>query len=476
MLWKSKSIKKLIPIGMFFALAGALYLSAAEVPSKSARQSWYESLYIESYKNCGLRDQKWDADVTAALVEYVRLTLEKYEGNARFTKSLSPYLGRALDAGCKDPLVQYLHLRFIVEPTATSTLAMCQSYENASRAIDATEYPPWIKCFAAMRAAEFMKGDYGAAPTPRVLEMIDTICDHFGDAVADQQTPTNVIDESLGRLIAVSDFESSGISLSAGESHKLSKALGDNWDGLAVTHWYLGECHERSAWCERGNGYAKTVTKEGWAEFSYWLDEAAREFKKASAIDPGDPRSPTEMITVKMGQGAPFADMETWFLRAMKADPNYVQAARAKLLYLEPKWEGSEEEMVAFGRLCATSGVWGGYVPFMLKEAHERIASYLNPNDQAEYLRRPEVREDVKTSFTSYFKRYPMDDSIRYEYAAWDYRAEQWEDFLSQIQILKSDGSKPFYVDFFGGTAKFDEMVRTAEKHLNVHPIDSGAG
>ena len=41
--------------------------------------------------------------------------------------------------------------------------------------------------------------------------------------------------------------------------------------------------------------------------------------------------------------------MEEWFRRAMKADPGNYSACSSKLYYLEPKWHGSEEEMLAFG-------------------------------------------------------------------------------------------------------------------------------
>jgi uncharacterized protein YqfA (UPF0365 family) len=56
------------------------------------------------------------------------------------------------------------------------------------------------------------------------------------------------------------------------------------------------------------------------------------------------------MLTVCLGLAPERAEMELWFDRAMAADPNNRDACKAKLYNLEPKWHGSAEEMVKFGR------------------------------------------------------------------------------------------------------------------------------
>jgi len=57
-------------------------------------------------------------------------------------------------------------------------------------------------------------------------------------------------------------------------------------------------------------------------------------------------------------QGAP--GWEDVVNRAMKLDTNSYAACRSKIYYLEPKWHGSPEEMIAFGRQCVQSTKLGG--------------------------------------------------------------------------------------------------------------------
>jgi hypothetical protein len=59
------------------------------------------------------------------------------------------------------------------------------------------------------------------------------------------------------------------------------------------------------------------------------------------------------MITVEMAIGEGNRDeMEKWFWRAMDADNDNLDACNKKLLWLEPKWHGSPEEMLEFARTC----------------------------------------------------------------------------------------------------------------------------
>ena len=50
--------------------------------------------------------------------------------------------------------------------------------------------------------------------------------------------------------------------------------------------------------------------------------------------------------------------MELWFDRAMKADGDDRYACLTKLDWLDPKWHGTAEEMLAFGRACRDTKNW----------------------------------------------------------------------------------------------------------------------
>ena len=54
-----------------------------------------------------------------------------------------------------------------------------------------------------------------------------------------------------------------------------------------------------------------------------------------------------------------------------------VPACVAKMLYLQPKWHGSTEEMLRFGQECLQSKNWEGRLPLLLTHAHHVIAGEL---------------------------------------------------------------------------------------------------
>ena len=75
------------------------------------------------------------------------------------------------------------------------------------------------------------------------------------------------------------------------------------------------------------------------------------------------------MITVEMAIGEGNRDeMEKWFKRAMDADSDNLNACKQKLLWLEPKWHGSPEEMLRFARACRDTKNWRSGIPLVLAE------------------------------------------------------------------------------------------------------------
>src|SRR5260370_7154998 len=73
--------------------------------------------------------------------------------------------------------------------------------------------------------------------------------------------------------------------------------------------------------------------------------------------------------------------MEKCFERAIHHDPS-VNVCRQKLEWLHPKWHGSTEEMLAFGRACRDSENWERGYPLIVVEPHQKIPDIL-PGDPA---------------------------------------------------------------------------------------------
>ena len=166
------------------------------------------------------------------------------------------------------------------------------------------------------------------------------------------------------------------------------------------------------------------------------------------------------MINLELGQGEGRDRMELWFQRAMELDTNNYSACWQKAYYLEPKWYGSPEDLLKFGRECVASSKWGGRVPLVLVDAHTRLVRYVPDGKQKEYWKRPEVWKDLKAGFDKYFQLCPDANGTRQRCALYAYRCEQWEELNKQLSLLKSVD-----YDYFGGKEKFEEMKRLAKDH-----------
>jgi hypothetical protein len=154
--------------------------------------------------------------------------------------------------------------------------------------------------------------------------------------------------------------------------------------------------------------------------------------------------------------------MEVWFKRAMAANPNYFPACRTKLRYLEPKWGGSPEAMLAFGRECLTNAAYGGEVTTTLVEAYNILAGYLreDPAKLAEFYASPQLWRDVSEVYAEVARRDP-DASWYHNNLAWyAWRCGKWEVLAEEVAKIQ----KPNY-RYFGGDSGYKRMLDDLKTH-----------
>jgi hypothetical protein len=198
-----------------------------------------------------------------------------------------------------------------------------------------------------------------------------------------------------------------------------------------------GDSLIRRAWQARGTGFASTVTAEHARQFEEQLEEARQVLEGAWSIRPGFAQTANLMLEVELGASRGRAEMEKWFERAMEADANNSDACSTKLNWLDPKWYGTREEMVTFGRACRDTGNWRRGITLLVVEAHDRVSPKL-ATDAArnEYMRSSEVWDDVRTVYTEYFKHHPLDDVSRSKYAVYCYLSGRYEMSHGQFLIV----------------------------------------
>lgn len=432
------------------------------------RVAWNLKTLVDSYKQAGHTNSKWDASAIRAFTEFARahggaITVT----NEPWGQIISTNVAVAIQAGCDDPMVRYLFVKFSLDQT-NSRETFADDYCQAALGMQNSSYPPIRKYYAAQRALDQLYYTYGYGTNveqlhPMFGKMMALIGPNILGALNDKSMPAEEAFEACDAVLT--SMKGEGIPDYAAYSQAYSCMEGpmfQNWPN-AYTTWLLkGEAYVQIAWGARGTGYADTVTPQGWKLFSQRLAVAENALTNAWRGNTNDSRIADHMLEVELGQGEGRDRLELWFDRAMALYPCDYDACCTKLAYLQPKWYGSVGDMLEFGRECATNTQWGGNVPLTLLDAHYFISyMYTNQTDQDNYWKRPEVWPDLQTAYERYFQANP--DAIgRYgQYAFYAYKCGQWKKFL---EIIPKFGPRSY--DYLGSRDQFDKMVATAKQNV----------
>jgi hypothetical protein len=431
-------------------------LSAEEL--KQQRLEWNLKTLVEPYEHAGHTNPKWDVSAALALTEFARTRANVVDTNEPWAEIISTNVAAAIRSGCDDPMLNYLFIKYAMKQT-NSPKVFADAFSKTTQDMQESSYPSIRKFYACFRTAQQIQYAWGTNQVAEENHFWNLAITNLGMALWDKFMPVTEIDDAC--------YEAAdNLLLNTNERttfyHQVELPLFDNWTNASVS-WYLkGQYCIDFAWYKRGGGYANTVTAEGWKLFTDHLNEAEKSLAHAWELNPKNPRIPTKMITVELGQGKGRDRMELWFNRAMELDPNDYDACSAKLYYLEPKWYGSTEEMLEFGRECVTNQAWGGHISLILLDAHKSIQrQYVNDTEKNNYWKQPGIWPDLKSAFDRFFELNPDAVGWHHDYAYYAYQCQQWNEFLHQVSLF-STGTN---YEYFGGKDEFDNMVQLATEN-----------
>jgi hypothetical protein len=134
----------------------------------------------------------------------------------------------------------------------------------------------------------------------------------------------------------------------------------------------------KRAWKVRGTGWAYTVAPRALGWLCRTPESGTTAIGSRVGVATGRPEAATDMIRLTMaGHGSDDDSVRLWFDRAIAAQCDYRQAFEATLWSLRPRWGGSYEHMIAFGRACLNSGRFETGVPSYFLKAVADVASEL---------------------------------------------------------------------------------------------------
>jgi len=393
---------------------------------------------INDYLNAGSRNAEWDQQVVKALVTGSRLGRWNYELQHRDFYNACK---EAIDKGCNDPLVFYFYLRMYSTVRYDTRSAQLQaSFFPVLDDLLARDYSAYTKFTACCRAAQYA-AEFGSTPElkKRHKNFIEQAYELLPKTLEEKTVPLDESFELMCEFWINEDVKISGDRKAS--MLKLYPILekADKAFALAIK----GKTLVQYAWDARGTGFASTVSSQNFKLFGQRLYEARAALEESWELDPKKIFAPRQMVTVAMGLSLDRKEMETWFKRSIAADPNDADVYGAKFTYLQPRWHGSVEDVVAFGQECIKAfednPTAQPMQPEMYVYALENLASDFvraKRGRAEDFFSKPEIWRDVKRVYELLLKRFPKSTRIRTRYALHAASALQYKLAKDQIDAL----------------------------------------
>jgi hypothetical protein len=411
---------------------------------------WKRQTLVGAYDQVGRKNAKWDEAARKALEAFARLDVDS--DRDQILGLLATNYTAAIAAGCDDPLILYARARYLPRGERMTLSGRADAYRQAADGMEGSRYSSYWKFFATVLASAQLRARDGANASPEADRFWRMATNHLQSALSDSSIPAAEIYDACNTA-----FRNSAAGDDEAAYECFEKPLFRKWPNDSLPWLIKGNAFIEFAWHARGRGFIETVTAEGGKGFSRNLAVAEEALGQAWKLNTNDVRIPRAMMRVELGQGKGRDRMELWFQRAMAIDPNNYDVCEAKRFYLEPRWHGSAEDMVAFGRECVQSKQWGGKIPLILVAAHKAIPVYLEDPERTNYWKQPEVWPDIKSAYEKYFANHQNDSIQRQEYAVLAFKCEQWAEFSRQVPLF---GTVDYSI--FGGRRAYERMVRQA--------------
>lgn len=441
----------------------------AMTDAEAAAVKWDRASIVGGYMEVGQRDPKWDDHAMEGLDLTARLWGQDPNADEDTRFRAMRLLDRATNLGCQDPLVLYATSRHYQDANVRPPLHHGTSLDLALRAAEktlASKYSNYRKCFTALRACQAIQWYSKDPPEERKKQQSQWLDKAFIQFVL--ATQKNTIREGSAipfALVYMNEVRNAGGDRKEA-FERIHPIIKKHFDGSGAPELVHGKFLTKYAWDARGSGWASSVTEEGWVLFKDRLTESLTVMGKAWRDYPQRSAIPEALLKVGMGLSSDVVFVEKCLRGALKADPDNQSAAKQVMTILMPRWGGSEERMIGFGRQCLLTGNWEGRLPELLLIAHWSHArknadgssrSTANPD----YFKTPKVWKDIQAVCEGQLRWRPNDREVLQFYAYAAAGAEQWDIAHRSFEATKA------LVDWgiFGTQQNYKSLRNAARKN-----------
>jgi hypothetical protein len=432
-------------IGLTLLVSAAAVGAETPIPQDTVRMEkrrrdrleWNRRTLQGAYDKVGKKDPRWDESARKVLDLAARMFSNEVDPVVT-QADISKPAKAAVDAGCDDPLIRYFYSRSPVGPNQLGVNDALRRSREVDKALAASRYPAIRRMAALKTGATYML--WFKDPSDEVKKEVEG---NFDAALAllDESVATDERNEfweerwfdSLMELIR--GYRTLGIAAPAAYQ-RVDARLAKLPEVKVLRLLVRGQFWYHYGWEARTNAVAVAVPEGGFESFGKRVEVAQEAFNEAWQLRPGTVVAATTLLEIDKAVGGNRATMELWFDRAMKADGDNRGACWSKLDWLDPKWHGSVEEMIAFGRACRDTKNWRAGITLLVADAHFRRAGMNGGREQLKYMGSPEVWSDIKTVYDEYLKHHPNDDVARSKFATFAYLSGHFPEAHAQYEAL----------------------------------------
>jgi hypothetical protein len=384
------------------------------------RMEWHLRTSVGAYDKIGKKDARWDDLARKAVDLAVR---QSFEPDSKITGAeVNRAAKAAVDVGCDDPLVGNIYTRSSNVPTTLGTENLIRRWRDTTKAYAASPYPAFRRAGSLETFARWLMDvrPPDDAARKEIEATLDASLALLPVGAKSDERNAFWVDKWHDTVISIiKDYRGLGVAPEA--AYERADAKMANIPELEEirlmvrgTFWFF------YGWEARTLAFAPAVPAGGFRSLEERLAVAKEAFEEAWKLRPENAYAAAHLMDIDKSIGGDRATMELWFERAMKANGDARDACWTKLDWLDPKWHGTSEEMLAFGRQCRDTKNWRSGITLLCADAHWRIAGKPG-NDQNKYLALPEVWADIKSVYDEYLKHYPEDNIARSKFATFCY-------------------------------------------------------
>ncbi|SIN84083.1 hypothetical protein SAMN05444166_1214 [Singulisphaera sp. GP187] len=399
--------------------------------------AWNRRTLQEAYDRVGKKDPRWDELARKTLDLAARTFSGEVDPQVTFD-DVYPAARAAVEAGCDDPMVAYLYARTSVGANDPGPEEGLRRARAAAQGLAASRYPAMRRAVAlrfsgGMALSGENPGDSNRKEAQRDFDaalalLEESVASDEHNEIWEANWLNTLIELTRGYRTLDVPAEAAYERVDAG----LARVAG----AKVLRLIYRGNFWFNYGWEARTQSFAPRVPAGGFDTLEKRLAVAQEAYQDAWKLQPTSGEVARRLLEIDKSVSGDRATMELWFERAMKLNGDDRTTCWSKLDWLDPKWHGSAEDMLAFGRACRDTKNSRTGITLLVADAHWRIASKLGGENQPKYLAVPAVWADIQSVYHEYLKHHPVDDVARSKFATFCYLSGHFREAEVQYVAL----------------------------------------